>query len=91
MLKLSREASVSISSPKPLSLTLIRAIVVLCGAVASFSSMGCSTVRPQERGMLADPIMQFQAQGGARLRHAIENREGSYGASGVSGGGCGCN
>ena len=25
------------------------------------------------------------------IRHAIDNREGSYGGSGVAGGGCGCN
>ncbi|MBL8605700.1 MAG: DUF4266 domain-containing protein, partial [Myxococcales bacterium] len=29
--------------------------------------------------------------GRAQLRHAIDNREGSYGGAGVSGGGCGCN
>ena len=53
----------------------------------------CVTVKPQQRAVLADPIMQFEGdpQQSAQLRHAIENREGSYGGAGVSGGGCGCN
>ena len=54
---------------------------------------GCATVKPQQRSVLADPIMQFEGdpQANAQLRHAIDNREGSYGGGGVSGGGCGCN
>jgi hypothetical protein len=54
---------------------------------------GCATVAPQERAYLADPTMQFDAEGkhDAALRHALENREGSTGGTGVSGGGCGCN
>jgi hypothetical protein len=54
---------------------------------------GCVTVKPQQRSVLADPIMQFQGdpQATGQLRHAIDNREGSYGGGGVSGGGCGCN
>jgi hypothetical protein len=50
-------------------------------------------VKPQQRAVLADPIMQFEGdpQASAQLRHAIDNREGSYGGAGVSGGGCGCN
>ncbi len=57
------------------------------------SSAGCVTVRAQQRAVLADPIMQFGGEPHAEaLRaHAIENREGSFGGSGVAGGGCGCN
>jgi len=57
------------------------------------ATVGCVTVKPQERAILADPIMQFEgdAKAAAQLRHAVENREGSSGGSGVSGGGCGCN
>ena len=40
------------------------------------TAFGCVTVRPQQRGILSDPIMRF---------------EGAFGAEGVSGGGCGCN
>jgi hypothetical protein len=54
---------------------------------------GCVTVKPQQRSVLADPIMQFEGdpQASAQLRHAVDNREGSYGGGGVAGGGCGCN
>ena len=54
---------------------------------------GCATVKPQDRAVLPDPIMQFEGEprAGAQVRHAIDNREGSFGGSGVSGGGCGCN
>lgn len=57
------------------------------------SCAACVTVKPQERAVLADPTMQFEGdpQSSAQLRHALENREGSYGGSSVSGGGCGCN
>jgi len=61
--------------------------------IISLAIAGCVTVKPQERAVLADPIMQFDGdpRAAAQLRHAIENREGSYGGAGVSGGGCGCN
>lgn len=61
-----------------------------------FSALGlasCVTVKPQERAILADPTMQFEGDpaAAAQLRHALENREASFGGAGVSGGGCGCN
>ncbi len=54
---------------------------------------GCATVRPEQRAVLADPVMQFQNDPGeeAALQHVLENREGSYGGGSVQGGGCGCN
>ena len=54
---------------------------------------GCVTVRPEQRAVLADPVMQFQgdAREAAQRQHVIENREGSFGGSSVQGGGCGCN
>jgi hypothetical protein len=57
------------------------------------SLSGCTPVAPQQRAILADPTMRFEAEGKheAPLRHAIDNREGSMGGTGVSGGGCGCN
>lgn len=65
--------------------------LLLIAALVSLA--GCVTVKPQERTVLADPIMQFEgdAKAAGQLRHALENREGSAGGSGVSGGGCGCN
>jgi hypothetical protein len=66
--------------------------LVTLAALGSLSS-GCATVAPQQRAILADPTMQFDAESKheAGLRHAIENREGSMGGNGVAGGGCGCN
>jgi hypothetical protein len=70
--------------------TILTAVLVFA---ALCSMTGCATVKPQERAILADPIMQFEGEprAGAQVRHAIDNREGSFGGSGVSGGGCGCN
>jgi hypothetical protein len=70
-----------------LSLTLLGpALLGLVGA-------GCATVRPEQRAVLADPVMQYQDEAGDREArdHVLENREGSYGGSSVKGGGCGCN
>ncbi len=57
------------------------------------ATAGCATVAPEQRAILADPSMQFDAEGKHEgpLRHALENREGSMGGTGVQGGGCGCN
>lgn len=68
---------------------MIRALVLVILA----ASTGCATVAPQQRAILADPTMQFEAEAKheAALRHAIDNREGSMGGTGVAGGGCGCN
>jgi len=61
--------------------------------IGLLATAGCVTVKPAQRAVLADPIMQFEGdpQASAQHRHAIDNREGSYGGGGVSGGGCGCN
>ncbi len=54
---------------------------------------GCVTVRPDEREYLADPSMTFGSGGEtqAHEEHVLSNREGSFGAGEISGGGCGCN
>ena len=53
----------------------------------------CSTVAPYERERLSRPdmIMGRNAQAKAGEEHATAYREGSTGAVGTSGGGCGCN
>lgn len=68
-------------------------LVALILSCVSLGAGACVTVKPQERAVLADPTMAFEGdpQASAQIRHAIENREGSYGGSSVSGGGCGCN
>lgn len=65
------------------------AVVVLLVVVLA----GCVTVRPEDKEYLADPAMTFGAEGvaGAHEEHVFNNREGSFGGGGVSGGGCGCN
>ena len=58
---------------------------------------GCGSVqpwvKPYEREKLADPIMQFQrtALADKHREHIHLVREGARGATGVQGGGCGCN
>jgi hypothetical protein len=58
---------------------------------------GCSTarwtVKPHQRELLADRIMQpdGNAQEAAADDHILSNREGAIGGTGTSGGGCGCN
>lgn len=54
---------------------------------------GCVRVRPHERQRLADPAMQAPAWP-ALERADVHTRaitEGSDGATGAGGGGCGCN
>jgi hypothetical protein len=50
-------------------------------------------VKPYEREHLADPIMSFDRNpiSSSYLDHVFESREGSRGATGSVGGGCGCN
>ena len=50
-------------------------------------------VKPYERERLADPIMKFARDGLAdkHREHVFDVREGARGATGVQGGGCGCN
>jgi hypothetical protein len=54
---------------------------------------GCATVRPQDKEFLADPAMAYRDDGmlSAHEEHVLQNREGSFGAGGARGGGCGCN
>jgi Domain of unknown function (DUF4266) len=50
-------------------------------------------VKPYERERLADPIMKFSrdALADKHREHVYDVREGARGATGVQGGGCGCN
>ena len=70
----------------------------LLGVLALGAGLGgCSSiepwVKPYEREHLADPIMALSRDSiAATYRdHAFETREGSHGATGAVGGGCGCN
>jgi hypothetical protein len=57
---------------------------------------GCAIdpwVKPYERERLADPMMKFSRDTLADKHrdHVYSVREGAHGATGVQGGGCGCN
>lgn len=69
-----------------------RALVMVLMAQLS----GCAVkpwVKPYEREQLADPIMQFARDplSEKHREHVHDVREGARGATGVQGGGCGCN
>ena len=61
------------------------------------AACGCSRiepwVKPYERENLADPIMAWDPNPveSSYMLHVFEAREGARGASGSTGGGCGCN
>lgn len=61
--------------------------------LALFAQAGCATVAPYERERLARRDMELDRNPelGAGQQHATAYREGSSGAEGASGGGCGCN
>ena len=71
---------------------LTTSTLLLCAALQA----GCAMepwVKPYEREHLADPIMQFSRNtlGEKHFEHVRDVREGARGATGVQGGGCGCN
>jgi hypothetical protein len=76
-------------------LRIIRAFFLLICVM--LLATGCSSVdpwvKPYERDRLADPIMSFDRDpvSNGYINHVYEAREGARGASGSSGGGCGCN
>ena len=79
-------------------MTMLRA---LAGAAVLGATLlaGCAVpklepwVKPYERERLADPIMKLSRDSlpDKHLEHVRDVREGARGATGVQGGGCGCN
>ena len=70
--------------------------LLIATLLASTLLGGCAIqpwVKPYERERLADPIMAFSRSTLAERNrdHVRDVREGSRGATGVQGGGCGCN
>jgi hypothetical protein len=71
--------------------------VALLAIAAGALLAGCQPlqpwVKPYEREHLADPIMSLSPNpvSSSYLDHVYESREGSKGATGGVGGGCGCN
>jgi hypothetical protein len=74
-----------------------RAAALLAALTLGAGLAGCTSiepwVKPYEREHLADPIMALSRNSiAASYRdHVFETREGSHGATGAVGGGCGCN
>lgn len=64
-------------------------LLLLLGACSSIEPW----VQPYERDRLADPIMSFDRDpvSAGYLQKVYDIREGARGATGGSGGGCGCN
>ena len=74
----------------------VRSAACALAAAALLLSGGCAIqpwVKPYERERLADPIMSLSRGSLAdkHREHVRDVREGSRGATGVQGGGCGCN
>lgn len=69
------------------------AAALACTVVLGGCAMPEPWVKPYERERLADPIMKFSrdALPDKHREHVFVVREGARGATGVQGGGCGCN
>jgi len=70
-----------------------RAIGVATAAVALALLAACATVPPWERGTLAKPVMSVDdpPQEKTQKLRTYSAKEGGAAATGVGGGGCGCN
>jgi hypothetical protein len=69
-------------------LVLLAALTVMLTSCASIAP-----VAPWEKGFLAKPEMTFEVDVLDQnfTEHTYFSKEGSFGGSGVGGGGCGCN
>jgi hypothetical protein len=70
-----------------------RNILPLAAVALLALATGCQTVKPWERGALADPIMQVDRDplGRGLSDHVYFSREAASGGRNVGGAGCGCN
>lgn len=82
-----------VAGKKVLGLLIRASLIIILFACQT----GCFSlkpwVKPYERQNLADPIMSSSRHGLANnyMHHVYQSREGSRGAEGGAGGGCGCN
>lgn len=76
---------------------LIRSTLRLAAVAGVLTLAACSApepwVKPYEREAMASPLMALSRDplSDGYLNHVYETREGSRGATGAAGGGCGCN
>jgi hypothetical protein len=91
--ELQRSSELQCSSERQRSFERARGAILALLVLASSLVGGCVMVRPEQREFLADPGMTFGSEGtaGAQEEHVLSNREGAYGGSSTTGGGCGCN
>ena len=77
------------SATRSATWALLGTVALLCSACSAPQPW----VKPYERERLADPLMQFSrtALTEKHREHVHLVREGARGATGVQGGGCGCN
>lgn len=72
----------------------LRRRCLTCGALLVLSiAAGCTTVQPWERGTLAKPVMapDDPVHETTQKQRTYNAKEGGAEATGVGGGGCGCN
>jgi hypothetical protein len=73
-----------------------RGLASAAAALLAATLMGCATMappQPWEKGVLARPEMQFDADplDTKLTQHIYTSKEAATGGYGASGGGCGCN
>jgi len=68
-------------------------LIILCALLLSAALAGCANVKPYERGHLAKPEMQFDADFSVTKlsQQMYAAKEASSGGYTTGGGGCGCN
>lgn len=81
------------STSRTLILALALGLGIVSGGCATVTAGASWTVKPHQRELLADKIMNLDGEPQERAadQHMLANREGAIGGSGTSGGGCGCN
>lgn len=69
------------------------ALLLGAGLLSGCNAFGYRPVMPYERENLASPLMALSRDPIAdqNMQHVYETREGARGATGINGGGCGCN
>lgn len=71
----------------------MRVNAILLACLLALSAGGCTTVKPWERGKLAERKMQLipSPLQNSLDEHTYFSKEAAFGGQGVGGGGCGCN